>query len=579
VKRLAKSVHVGTAVALLVVLASGALAARAAADVTVKVSSRQIHVDEILTVVIQVEGPDAQSAKLVGSPPPGQRLDPVSRAPSVSQQLTVVNGRRSRTTELELTYAPTEAGEARVPSFVISTSAGRERTEAIPIEVLPGRSPEPLGVEARLDRSTIYVGETVQLDYVLRVRGVSPRGIEPDRLPPLPGFVIDDAPMRPGEIKKSATDDQGREWTEYLLFRRRLTPTRTGELEIPPVVFATSVLRKEREDPFGFGFGFGMDRYRRVEMLAPRKAITVRPLPEEGRPAEFSGAVGRFELAGDVPDVAGVGDAFNLELVVEGEGSLETASPPRVSSTANVEIYPPVEGRSEEGERRWSFPIVPRTSGTIRVGSARFSYFDPASRRYEIAEAGPFELEVEPGNAPVGSTDGGGDRPAAGVVTTTGTDLRFIVSTPSRLVDRRDGFAFSSLFYALVALPLVALPLVVVGAQVAARRAASPAGRRSRVRREIARSLDAAARADDGGDAALHVLHAFHAWASDTLGEPSRPLDRARLRRRLAEATGDARRADEAIALLDDAEATRYARPSGGADELVARARALSEAS
>jgi hypothetical protein len=558
---------VSTARAILLALVTAACAAPAAADapaVSVEVDARTVRADQPLTVTIAIEGAGADRARLAGRPPASDKLQPAG-APAVSSQMTFVNGVMSASRTLRLTYVPTGVGETRVPSFAIEVGDQVVRTDPVPVTIVPAdgagppagndaaatdRSDPRLRMRTRLDRTEVYIGEELLLEYVLQDAGANPRDVDPDRLDPIPGFLVEDEPVDAAASARRTQRD-GRQWTEYTLFRRHLTPTRTGTITIPPVAFEVAVPARGR-DPFGLGFG-SLRSFRSVPVVAPAREVTVRPLPEQGRPAGFDGAVGRFELSGTLDDPRPrAGGAANLELTVTGEGALGALEPPRLEAPADVQVYPPVEAEAGANRRRWIYPLVPRSPGRVELAGARLHYFDPRAARYEQAQAGPFVLDVQ--EAAAGAVTGGGTPVEAGA-----EDLRYLLPAPAALVDAERTPLDAAWFWTLALLPVLVLPALALAGQVLARRAGSAAGRRARTLRRAREHLREARRtADDPPAAARAVLQALHLWATEVLGEPTRPLERGRLRRTLVDRTGDAGLADRVVDLLDRAEAARY---------------------
>ncbi len=541
-------------------------ASRAAGpDVRVRVEPRTVRTDERVTVTITVSGEGATSASLAGRPPRGRNLLPAGGA-STSTQVSWVNGHFSAVKQFVLEYLPAGVGDGEVPSFSIDVDGTTVRTRPVPVKILeapraPGKAEggnaAPAGradvrVRTVVDRDRVWLGESLLLEYRLESRARI-QGYDPDHLDPIPGFLVEDEPVSPRSTRYTFRDDAGREWVGWVLFRRRLTPTRSGKLTIPPVPFTVGVVRR-REDAFGMAFGGFTER---VGLVAPAKTIEVRALPEEGRPPDFSGAVGHFTLEARLDrSRVGAGEAARVEVTVRGEGNLATASPPTVTLPPDVQAFDPVEKRQGPGFRTWDVPIVPRAPGRVQVGPVRFSWFDPAAGKYRVATVPPMVLEVTPGAA--GSAGAGGPAPVAAA---GGERLRWL-HVPARPL--RDGSRPPWKSPALVAaalLPLLLLAGATLLGPAVARWAGSPAGRRARLRGALGRRLAAARKLADGSpaEAAREVIEALHLWAGEVLGEPSRPLDRTRLARRLAERTGSGELARRFVDTLEDAEAIRYA--------------------
>ena len=534
--------------------------------VEVSVSPETARQGESVRVTISVSGENASKADIGVVPPKGDKLIP-SGSISTSQSFSWINGRSNASKTFQVDYLATEAGEGTIPSFTLTFGERVHRTEPVKIRILPQgkQSADQSGrdsriyVQSRIDRKQVYLGESVTLDYVLHSR-VRVRGYDPDRLEPIPGFIIEDEKIDPQTTVRERTDKHGRHWNEYVLFRRHLTPTHTGTIEVPAAAFAFGVPSSDR-DRLGFFF---QQRLERVARIAPAVKIQVRALPEDGRPDDFTGGVSRFELVAKLSaSRVEAGEAVNLIATVTGAGPMGTMSAPHLSVPPDVQAYDPLEEKAGSGRRRWVFPVVPRAPGTVKIEGVHLSYFDPSTGRYTSLKAGPFVLEVVAGKGAGGGGAGAG--PAASPVKAQGTDLRFIHPLPRHLASRATGWACAPLAWAAAMFPLVGLPLILAGAHLRRRYSHSAAGRQARRRREIERLIRQARRsAGDGGDeAALALLKALHLWAEGIVGEPVRSIERSRLRRRLAERTGDTELAQEAVDLIDKAEEARYGGSAG----------------
>jgi len=564
--------------------------------IDVEVSARTIAENETVRVTLRISGEGADGARVDNLPPEGDKLLPLGGW-STSTQMSWINGRFSASKELSTEYVPSGLGAGRVPSFTVRLGGEVVKTEPVSVKIVaaedggtarPGGGGPAAGgrgssgdagneveVVPRVSRRRLFIGETFTLEYVLRTR-VSVSGVSPESLQPFPGFIVADLDVHPRSTEKEVRDDSGRTWREYVLFRRRLTPTRAGPIEIPSVPFQVEVPTR-RDDLLRFAFRSGA---RRVARVARGVTIDVQPLPEGGRPDAFSGAVGRFSLdARLAAGTAVAGQAVELEVSVEGSGPLDAVSPPEVLAPGDLQVFSPREKEPGSGVKTWTYPLVPRAAGEVRIEGVRFGYFDTGEEAYRELTAGPFTLEVQPAppSAAAGAAGGTG-----GPVRAQATDLHFIHAAPRRLASR-EGVPGGALLAALAGAPVVLLPLAVALGRLRSRFVLSAAGRRRRAEARVrAEFRDAEKLAGRDADAALRsVLAGLHAWLDGVVGEPSRPLERSRLKRLIAEKSGDGALADRAVAVLDRAEAARYAGAASGVDVrgIIADARVLAEAS
>ena len=455
-------------------------------ELQVSVQPQTVREGEALRVTITAQGPAAGNAEIAGGAPKGKLLLPHGGFSS-SRQVSWINGQKSAKTVFQAEYLATGTGPAQVPAFTVTAGGKDYKTAPVDVRILPrsaagaagAEDDRGLAIEARLDRESLFLGESLVLEYVLRSR-VDIRDYSPKQLQQMADFLVEDVPIDPSSTARTVRDSQGREVREFVLFRRILSPTKTGRLTIPPQPFTFTVQSRDQRRR---GFFFE-PRVERVARYVGEQSVEVRALPEQGRPADFTGAVGQFTLDAQLAaENAIAGEAVNLVATVRGDGSLGMISPPLLTLPQDVQAYDPLEESIEQGARRWVFPLVPRAPGKVRLDGVHMSVFDPRTRSYRTLTAGPFELEVAP------PRDGGAVASGSGSsrVRAQATDLRFIHSVPRKLVDRRGLSLASPWLWALGLLPLVGLPLVVAAtldsiATPVPRPANAPALRASRPR-------------------------------------------------------------------------------------------------
>jgi len=115
----------------------------------------------------------------------------------------------------------------------------------------------------------------------------------------------------------------------------------------------------------------------------------VHVLPTDGRPANFSGAIGKFDVTGAaLPLTVAVGDPVTLHFSVNGQGNFDYVRCPTLADDPAWKTYVPsskIEYQDEshtEGVKNFEMAIIPQKNGTVPLPQANFSYFDPTSKQY-----------------------------------------------------------------------------------------------------------------------------------------------------------------------------------------------------
>lgn len=230
-----------------------------------------------------------------------------------------------------------------------------------------------------------------------------------------PSFVLGG---RPAAATRELERLRGERPFRVLEIERSLLPTRPGELRLGGALLRFAYATRFREDVF---HGRVPEDRREAAVHAEALVLSVEPLPEEGRPVDFSGAVGRFTARAEAsPQDLELGGSLELVLHVEGEGSLTAFEPPEVA----VDGFQVYAAASEPGPGRvtLTYDLVPLRDGVLDVPPIAVSYFDPgppAAYRTASTEAiplvvrAPAEAAATP-PAPGGGADGGARSAAAG---------------------------------------------------------------------------------------------------------------------------------------------------------------------
>lgn len=128
--------------------------------------------------------------------------------------------------------------------------------------------------------------------------------------------------------------------------------------------------------------------------MAPLR-LDVRPLPEAGRPAAFSGAVGeRFLMKQTLtPDRVRPNDLVTATYELRYQGYCPSNVWPAVERLSpDFKAYEPREVSREPGKVTWTQVLVPRTTQATNSALVSLCYYNPRTRRYEYARGTPKPL-------------------------------------------------------------------------------------------------------------------------------------------------------------------------------------------
>ncbi|TAH34439.1 MAG: hypothetical protein EYC70_15980 [Planctomycetota bacterium] len=204
-------------------------------------------------------------------------------------------------------------------------------------------------------------------------------------------FALNDGVAEAAPVAERAPD--GRTFT-VLEIRRSFLPAGAGELVIPGPLLRFAHATRFHDDLVNGRVP--ADRREALVRGAPL-TLTIRPLPEEGRPPEFSGAVGRFTLQAEArPRALALGDTLQLLLHIEGQGNLAFFEPPRLEPLEGFHVYGLIDDRGAT-RRTITYDLVPLRPDVVEVPPIRFAFFDPqAPDGYHSVHTEPIPIRVGP---------------------------------------------------------------------------------------------------------------------------------------------------------------------------------------
>jgi hypothetical protein len=395
-----------------------------------------VQLGETATLSIVFEG--AQDIPDVALPEiPGARAG----GPMRSSSTQIVNGKVSQQVSLQWTLVPTRTGDIVIGPWDLDVGGKKLAFPRMVLAVkarsdVAGAGEEALFARVSLPEKAPYLQQSfpvtleiwalpeIRLGDGVRILGGLPeQGVKSD------GFAA---------LRETREEDGGRVYV-VRRYRGEFRAQAAGEYRFAPVLEATVIQPGRRRDPFddpffsGFGGGLFGERGTPVLLAAEEASVAVRPVPEEGRPGDWSGGVGSFRFTAEArPREVAVGEPVTVTLRLEGNGNWESARVPSYGDTAAYKAYEPKlanDPGAEPGVKVYDQVVIPRSEALMELPALSFSWFDPESEGYRTATAGPFPVTVkaaaEGGRALVLTADGGGTGRAAGP-TILGSDIQYL---------------------------------------------------------------------------------------------------------------------------------------------------------
>ena len=259
---------------------------------------------------------------------------------------------------------------------------------------------------------------------------------------------------------------KGEKYRFVVLRKTVLYPQKSGKLVIEPLSLDIDVqLPTNRRDMFGRVVVTNGNK----RVSAGAKTISVKALPEAGKPADFSGAVGKFDFR-VTPSKTNLKNGESLDLVVSvtGSGNMKLFNLPKPVVPNSLEMYDPVHGEKVNtnlagmsGKISDSYTIIPQFKGNYPIKPMQFSYFDLGSGKYKTITSPEIIINVLDGpsaNDQVATTTPGVQKNA---ISST-EQFKYIKLKGNLFSMKKDDFLGSNLFYGLLFLPFLILPLIVL---------------------------------------------------------------------------------------------------------------------
>lgn len=281
---------------------------------------------------------------------------------------------------------------------------------------LPINPNEAFFIQVESDKTEAYVGEQITVSWYLYTRGAI-RDLDTLKYPSLRGFWKEDIEIA---THLNFVDEvvNGLPYKKALLASFALFPIKEGTSTIDSYTAKCTVI--PMIDALG-GLSLGKP-YAYTKSSLPIK-VTVKPLPTEGRPQDFSGAVGDFQVTARAEDANIVSNQpFTLKIRFEGRGNAKLIEMPPFQPPEGLELYDTQKDskffRTGTSYKDFSVLLIPRREGEFTIPSIAVSIFDPQTKKYISKATDPVRILVRQGSGPQAGGQNmaeGGTKPAAPV--------------------------------------------------------------------------------------------------------------------------------------------------------------------
>ena len=432
--------------------------------------------------------------------PPNFENFQIIGGPNQSIKTSYVNGEQSFSKTYSYFLKPLKKG--RIVIYQASVTIDEEEYKSLPVEVnvtdsVKGANSnsdedyfddENIELIASVSKREPYINEPITIVYKLYYK--SPINVSDARESESPKYKdFWSQIIKIPQLKVERTNYKGQAYNVVQWRKVVLYPQKAGNLQISPLSLNLVLdFPTNRRDFFG---NIIYDQASKI-ITTGSKTITVRELPDSGKPKNFTGAVGNFEF--DIilnKNSLKASESFQANVKVTGEGNLKLFDLPEIMVPASMELYEPE--RKENVKTNLSgmsgiveniYTIVPKYQGKFPIQEVEFSYFDPKERRYKTIKSQKLNVDVFEG--PTLSTNNDN------IIVATNESFKFIKKDKKFTRINKEKFSNSNTFYILFSIPIFSLLCFIIFYNLPKRRELNKNEKINRVYKKIKKDLNSA---------------------------------------------------------------------------------------
>ena len=558
----------------LFVFVLGGLAASAQVQFDAKVSKKRLGINERLRIDFEMNE-DGDNFT-----PPSFENFRVVGGPNQSISNSWINGKRSFSKTYSYFLSPQTRGKITIGQATIDVKGATYKTSPVEVEVTAavetpqdGNNAEYVASEnvhlvAEVSNSTPYLNEAITVTYKLYVShdvSITSQWREIDT-PKYADFWSQNIDNQ-NNYKVMDGKYNGQDYRYVILRTTVLYPQKTGELEIEPLTLDIPIdVQGSRRDIFGRRL---MERVNKT-ISAGKRTIDVKPLPLNGKPDGFNGAVGNFQF--DVTTnktKLDANESMQLDVKVSGKGNLKLFTAPAVKLPSSLEVYEPEHSQNVttnmngmQGSITDSYTIVPQFKGTYPIQPLSFSFFDPKTEKYRTITSQEFTIEVE--NGPITASGSSKNQDSAKQVVLSKDNFKYIKLDANLNPISQEPFFKSALFWSLVGGPFLLIPLFIIGGKKRKKRLADVEGNKLRQANKLAKKYLSEAKRNISNPVAFYesLELALHNYLKAKLNIETSEMEKGLISKMLLDRKVQTETVEDFIALLKSCEFARYASAS-----------------
>lgn len=500
----------------------------------------------------------------------------VLMGPSQSISSSWVNGVRSFSKTYTYTLAPTARGKFTIKQATIVIKG--ETYKSLPKEVevtaaverpdgektVDDVADESLHLVAEISKTSPYLNEAVTVVYKLYASpSIDVTNFRALDNPKYNNFWSQDIPVTKYDVQNTTFD--GKSYRSVILKRVVLYPQKTGELEIEPLSLDVSLQIPTNKRDF---FGGRIFAQTNKTVSAGNRKINVKALPTEGKPADFSGAVGEFQFSVTTSKThLNASESLQAKVAINGKGNLKLFEIPSLNLPSSLEVYDPEFNESVrttlsgmEGNVSNSYTVVPTFKGKYPIPSIAFSFFNPKTEKYQTLSSGEIMINVLEGPSSGAADITGPISNNKQRVVATGDQFVFNKIKPNLTAINNQYFFGSTCFFLWWLLPVLLIPLAILFGKKREAIASDVEGNKIKRANKLAKKYLSAAKKALGSKDLFYVAleKALHNYLKAKLKIETSEFSKDKIASLLNEKNVDEATREGFVGLLKNCEMARY---------------------
>ncbi|WP_172913996.1 BatD family protein [Capnocytophaga canis] len=507
--------------------------------------------------------------------PPDFKGFTVVMGPSQSVSDMWMNGVRTFSKSFSYTLQPTAEGKFTIQGASIDIGGKTYTTKPVEISVTKAvETPsldkpttdlikDNLFLVAEVSKGNPYLNEGISVIYKLYVGGqVALNDLRVVDVPKFPNFWSQEIRMAMSQYEVDNCTYQGKNFRCVTIKKMVLYPQKTGKITLEPLS-VDAVLAVPTQQRDFFGRNIMQQSVQRVS--SGNRVLNVRELPEEGKPDDFSGAVGDFTFEVNATrKELNASESTQIKVQVSGNGNLKLFDLPKLTFPSSLEVYNPEQKDNVNttlsgmrGTVEQTYTIVPQYGGKYPVGATSFSYFNPSTQKYHTVKTEDILLDIA--GSPAKEIQSTGEIVKQSVQN-LGNQFRFLQLNPNLQPIDQPLFFSTSAYYWWLFLPLLAIPIALFWQRFQQKRQGDVEGNKIRKANRLAKKYlsEAKQRITDKDTFYEALERAFHNYLKAKLKIETYEMSKEKISSLLQEKQVKASTLETFISLLKSCELARY---------------------